>query len=358
MTPLPATDQPTTRIQKKNTNMNHALLSELQRQTAYPSVTLLLNTKQGSSLSSDDRVALAGLADRADRRLIGDVPDDTRQAVIDKLRELIESSSHEPATRSVAVFASPWYSAVVRIGEQVRDRVVVDNTFATRDLVADTQRTAIFQVITVSERVSRLLIGDRTRLVEEKNDRWPLLRDDTQTNGAWSRAVLEAITSEGSTHPIPTVVAGTQPVTRHILNTRGVEIVGVVRGNHDHTGWVQLHTEAWPLVCDWLRAGDTHAFDRLDAARSARRYAGGIDEVWDLANDSRVELLVVERGYEYPARLRGGRLVVAADVEAPEVIDDAVDELIELVLKQRGRAVIVDDDMLSDHGRVAAVLRY
>ena len=338
--------------------MNRALLTELQRQTAYPSVTLLLNTKPGSSTSSDDKVALAGLADRADRRLVGDVPDDTRLAVIDSLRELIESSASEPATRSVAVFASPSYATVVRLGEPVRDRVVVDNTFATRDLVADAQRTALFRVITVSDRVSRLLIGDRTRLVEEKNDRWPMHRDESETQPTWSRAVLGAIAEEGSSHPLPTVVAGTQRVARDIAETPGLETVGVVRGNHDRTSWVELHTEAWPLVCDWLRAGGANALGRLEAARSARRYAGGIDEVWDLANDGRVELLVVERSYEYPARLHEGRLVAATDVETPDVIDDAVDELIELVLQRSGRAVIVDDDMLADHDRVAAVLRY
>jgi hypothetical protein len=341
-----------------NEKMNHLLLAELQRHTAYPSVTLLLNTKPGSAMASDDRVALDGLADFADRRLAGDVLDDTRRRVITSLRGLIETSAHEPSTRSVAVFASPSHSAVVRLGEPVRDRVVVDNTFATRDLVADAQRTALFRVITVSERVSRLLVGDRSRLVEEKNDRWPLHRGENQPPRTWARSIVAAVTAEGSSHPVPTVVAGTQRVARDITNTPGFETVGVVRGNHDLTGWVALHTEAWPLVCDWLRSGDTNSLDRLQAARSSRRYAGGIDEVWDLANDGRVELLVVERSYEYPARLRDGHLVAAADVESPDVIDDAVDELIELVLQRSGRTVIVDDDVLADHDRVAAVLRY
>lgn len=338
--------------------MNHALLTELQGQLAYPSVTLLLTTHPGSSTSSQDHLALKQMADRADARLVGDVSDETRRAVVGSLRELIELSVDEPASRAVAVFASPSYSAVVRLDEEVRDRVVVDNTFATRDLVADAQRTALFRVITVSDRTSRLLVGNRSRLVEEKNDRWPLHRDGDQSQETWLRTVLAAITAEGTSHAVPTVVAGTQRVTRDIVNAPGLETVGIVRGNHDRTGWVDLHTEAWPLVCDWLRGGDANAVGRLEAARGARRYAGGIDEVWDLARDGRVELLVVERSFEYPARLHDGHLVAAADVETPDVIDDAVDELIELVLSQRGYAAIVDDEVLADHHRVAAVLRY
>lgn len=338
--------------------MNSALLSELQRREAYPSVSLLLNTAPGSSTSSSDRVALARLADNAERRLLGDVPDATRQAVIGSLRELIESSLDEPTSRSLALFASQEYSAVVRLAEPVRDRVVIDTTFATRDLVADAQRSALFRVVTVSDHLSRLLIGDRTRLVEEKNDRWPLQRDEDQTREAWSRTVLAAIADERSSHPVPTVVAGTQQVARAISKDAGTETIGVIRGNHDRTGWVDLHTEAWPLVCDWLRSGDAHAVDRLEVARGARRYAAGIDEVWDLACDGRVELLVVDRAFEYPARLDDGRLVAASDVESPDVIDDAVDELIEHVLRQSGRVAMVDGDALSGHDRTAAVLRY
>jgi hypothetical protein len=40
------------------------------------------------------------------------------------------------------------------------------------------------------------------------------------------------------------------------------------------------------------------------------------------------------------------------------VIDDAVDELIELLLDQGGDVVIVEPGGLGEHGPVAALLRY
>ena len=40
------------------------------------------------------------------------------------------------------------------------------------------------------------------------------------------------------------------------------------------------------------------------------------------------------------------------------MIDDAVDELIEMVLRTGGDAVMVPDGELADHERLAAVLRY
>ncbi len=338
--------------------MNRSLLAELQRQHAYPCVTLLLTTTPGPSMAPNDLVALIGLADRADHRLESDVPDDTRRNVIDLMKALIASSANEKTTNAIAVFASPHYSAVVRLADITSDRVVIDNTFATRDLVADANRTALYRVITLSDHKSRLFIGDRARLVEERTETWPLRRDDDQGAVAWARTVMTAVAAEHARQPLPTVVAGVNRTARDVAKSCNVDAIGIIRGNHDRTSWVDLHNQAWPLVCDWLRTDNQRALDHLDKARGANRYAGGVNEVWELANDSRVDLLVVEETYAYPARLRNGQRVAAADIEASDVIDDAIDELIEIVLNNRGRVAIIPDGRLADHDRLAAVLRY
>ena len=134
--------------------------------------------------------------------------------------------------------------------------------------------------------------------------------------------------------------------------------MGTVAGNHDRTGWADLHHLAWPLVVDWLRADADRARRSLDTARDQHRYAGGLDEVWELAHEGRVELLVVEEDYAVSARVLDGRLELAKDTWAPDVIDDAVDELIETVLRKGGRAVVVPPGDLADAGHVGAVLRY
>ena len=54
----------------------------------------------------------------------------------------------------------------------------------------------------------------------------------------------------------------------------------------------------------------------------------------------------------------GEHLIAADDIQAHDVIDDAIDELIELVLNNKGRVTILPDGNLADHDRLAAVLRY
>jgi len=338
--------------------MNHSLLAELQRQDAYPSVSLLFTTKPGPSMASSDLDALNGLADTADRRLEGDVPDETRRTVIESVRGLIGSLAEQRATKAIAVFASPNYSAVVHLGDATRDRVVIDDTFATRDLVADANRTALYRVVTLSDHKSRVFLGDRARLVEERTQAWPLHRVEDQSLATWAHAVTAAVAAEHARQPLPTLVAGVNRSAREVAKASNIDVIGIIRGNHDRTSWADLHNQAWPLVCDWLRIDSQRALGQLDTARGANRYAGGVNEIWELAHDARVELLVVEETYAYPARLRDGQLIAAVDTEAPDVIDDAIDELIEIVLNNRGRVAIIADGTLVEHDRLAAVLRY
>jgi hypothetical protein len=70
-------------------------------------------------------------------------------------------------------------------------------------------------------------------------------------------------------------------------------------------------------------------------------------------------MLVVEEGFFHPARISadGDFLTPADDVEHPDVIDDAVDELIELVIQRGGWVAFAEDGALADHDRVALTVR-
>jgi hypothetical protein len=339
--------------------MNHALLVELQGLRAYPSVTVLLNTTPNVVFSPAYTAAANRMLDTVDRRLNGDVAPDVHQTVIAALSDLIDEQQTQPCTQAIALCVSPEYSAALRLGRPVSERVVIDDTFATRDLVADLNRTALYRVVTISDRKARVLVGDRRRLVEERNDNWPLDRDTDLSAAMWTRRVNEQLRAEEARHPLPTVIAGVQRSIRGIVEPGMFRSVGVVPGNHDRSSWMGLHTAAWPLVSDWLRTDQTRAMEQLDSAISAHRYAGGIDEIWPLANEGRVELLVVEDDYQLAARLDDNhQLQPTDDREAADVNDDVVDDTIEAVLRHGGQAVFVGDGVLDDHQRIAAILRY
>jgi Bacterial archaeo-eukaryotic release factor family 3 len=345
-------------VYRKEPFVNHALLTQLQRLRSYPSVTVLVNTTPRQPLTETERKTLETFVSATNRRLQGDVSLFVRKRVVERLEELVTDIANDPASHAVALCVSPDYSAVVRLGRAVEERVIVDDTFATRDLVADLNRTAHYRVITISDRKTRLLVGDRQRLMEERGEGWPIERAEGQNAAAWTKTVMQALQVEHQRNPLPTVVAGVERSVRRTLALADLQAVGLVAGNHDRTGWSDLHSLSWPLVTDWLRADGQRAMEQLDSARSTRLYAGGIHELWPLAREGRIDLVVVEETYSMAARVFGETLEPTEDVEAPDVVDDVVDEMIEAVLRHGGKAVIVNDGELADHQRIAGVLRY
>lgn len=345
--------------------MHRAFVATLQSLRSYPSVSLLVPTTPGSTLAFDDVERVHALVARADRRLRGDVPDAVRHQVIDRLHDLATEAASRPVQRGLALFASPSIAESVVLAGPVRPRVVIDETFATRDLVVELHRTVRFAVAIVSERHLAVLAGDPLEVVGwtagSGSDDAPVPvaeREPDEAAATWLRRAARNV--DGLVGPTgrPLVLAGVDRTVATVASHLATPVVGTVAGNHDRSPSDDLHRRAWPIIERWLADQEQAALAQLEQARSARRYAGGIDETWTLAEDGRVALLLAERGFEYPARAAVHGLVPADDAEEPGVIDDAVDELIEAVLARGGDALLVPDGSLADCGRVAAVLRY
>jgi hypothetical protein len=112
-------------------------------------------------------------------------------------------------------------------------------------------------------------------------------------------------------------------------------------------------------MASYLRSRQQEALALLEDRTSAKRVVSGISSAWLAAQAERPEMLAVEEGYFYPARVdaTGQLLSPADDIEHPDVIDDAVDELIEAVLHRGGWVALVEDGALAHHDRVALTLR-
>lgn len=339
--------------------MQHSTVLGLQRLREYPSVSILVPVEPGPRLSEVDRLRVQRRIDDLARRLLGDVEAPVAVEVMERLQGLLSDLEQQPAQRSVALFASPSTSMAHQLHIEVRERTVVDDTFATRDLLDEARRTIAYVAATVSERSVQVFEGAGDVLSPVRGRGVPLERLSDETDACWERRTVTLLRRVGA-GPLPLVLFGAGRRVATLVRSGGVEPAAVILGNHDRTPWTTLAELARGPLAEWAGARNSTAMHRLDQARGRRRFASGLDEIWALAGESRVELLVVERNFAVPVRADGAHLVpVDPDqVEAPDVVDDAVDDLIEAVALRRGQVVIVPDGVLEEFGRVAAVLRF
>lgn len=123
-------------------------------------------------------------------------------------------------------------------------------------------------------------------------------------------------------------------------------LAGLITGNHLKTSADTLSELVRPVLGEYLRSRAQEALELIEQRANEDRVLRDVDAAWLAARWERPEMLAVEEDFFYPARLApdGDRLVPADDVDHPDVIDDAVDELIEIVLGRGGWIALLPPD--------------
>jgi hypothetical protein len=336
-----------------------ALVVALQSVRDEPCVSVLAATTPGPAMTDPDVRRLRHLVELAAARLTDDGAPGAGPLVA-ALDELVAGARREPTGAGIALYASRYVREVVHLPLPVTDRVVVDPTFATRDLVRALHRTPRHVVLLLSEREARLLEGVADELRPPPRSAFPLTVDGAPVD-AFLRRVDEALGTFLRLHPAPLVLVGSERVVgRFRRSSRNTgRLAGTVDANLTRSPVPTLVPRIREVLEAYLRSRQAEALSHLDRRRSRHAVVDGIDAAWMAARRERPEMLAVEEGFTFPARLSpdGDFLVRAEDVEHPDVVDDVVDELIETVLLRGGWIAFVPDGALAEQGRVALTLR-
>lgn len=364
-------------ISRTVTPLESSEIAQLQQHHHYPAVSILLS--RGPSPEAD-RARLTRLAREATARLQVEFSRRDTQPLVNQLDALVAGADLNLGHQAIGVFVNHHIATTVHLPIPVRERVVIDATFATRDLVHALHRSPRYRVLMLSERATCLHAGcgavlseiagtpsvpaelhpngrgERTRLGLDRS----ALRDTRLRR--FVRDVDAAFAAQLADRERPLILVG---ATRRVAAFRDhsrhrARVTDTVVGGFDGKSPRELAERVWPSIERILATRRREAMRDLDAAIGAHRVAFGIDEVWSLASEGRGALLVAEENYDFPARINvdTGLLERAEDVTHPEVVDDVVDDIIEIVLAKGGRVAIVADGALSDHGRIAMALRH
>lgn len=352
-------------------------VTALQGLQGYPCVSVLLSTSPAPRMIPADITRLHQLLGQASDRLHAEPSSTLNEEVLSELERIAAHVTAQPTAAAVALYASAGLSEIVHLPVPVRDRVVIDPTFATRDLVRSLHHTPRHVVLVLTATEARLFHGVADTLQPALRSRFPLRNESATTGGtrrsgartgkddastlAFLRAVDRALGAALRLNPSPLVLVGPERLLATFrAGSRNLDrLAGTVTGSHAKAPLHELVRLVRPVLDRYLHSRQAEALQLLDRRLGARRAVTGMADAWLAANRERPEMLVVEDTLLYPARLAAGGdlLTPAADVEAPDVIDDAVDELIEIVLQRGGWVALAEDGALTQHDRVALTLR-
>jgi hypothetical protein len=369
--------------------MNHKDLKQLQTLREYPALSILAPTHRTAPANAQDPIRIKNLVTEATARLLDEFPKREVESLLEMLNGLVEEIDWRYTLDGIALFVSSNFAARFDLPFSVQERVAIDETFATRDIVFALNRSPRYWVLVLSEQPTRLFEAVRDGLEEKQIGAFPMehigpggaarlpgghgvnssaVRDEHQRH--FFRSVDEELTKVLADDSLPVGLVG---IGRNLaffdeITQNKSSITATLEGSHDSTPPHELGRLVWPPMQEALATQRGAILDRLGEAVGSGKHAAGLSEVWQLAQEGRGEVLLIEEGFHQPGRLdESGLNLVPLDGNAgmdgngmsnAEVMDDAVDSLVETVLDKGGRVVFTDSGALEEHNRVAMILRY
>ena len=137
-------------------------------------VSIIMNTHRTKPDNQKDLINLKNLIKQAEERLLKDYDRKFSEPIIKNMNELSNNLDHNYNLESLIIYANRDFADFTRLPIAVEDRVVIADTFATRDLVRAMHEAYSYYVLVLSRKQARLIEAYNDRVIEEKKGEFPI----------------------------------------------------------------------------------------------------------------------------------------------------------------------------------------
>jgi hypothetical protein len=140
-------------------------------------------------------------------------------------------------------------------------------------------------------------------------------------------------------------------------------VIAFVEGNYSHYSAKAVGDLVWPEVQKKISQEKEEHLRMLEAAIGRLQFVSGISQTWQAAAEGRIKTLLVEKEFYCPGIVSEDGFTLELNINGREVApeklkEDAVDDLIELVLDKGGDIVFLENGRLDSHQHLAGITRY
>jgi len=333
-------------------------------------VTVLLNTHRNSPQSKKDDIALKNLVTEAEKRLKEECNDETGEVVFQKLNELASNIDARYNFESLALFVNRDIAEFIRMPIKVEDRVVIGNSFATRDLIRLLHKELNYYVLVLSREKARLIeaVGDKE--IDEIHNGFPMENSFTVAGEGklFSRETSLVLEFFGNVNEqlndvqhekrLPVFICTDEANYSDYLKAaeRNENISGLIEGNKDDEDANNIVQAAWPVAEKWLKEKNEKRLNELTHNAGGEDFETDFTEIWKAIIEGKGRTLYVKEGYIQPAKIENNTVKPVSDDQAN--VDDIIDEMIERNNEMGGDTVFVSGDELKEYNDLVLLKRF
>ncbi|MCR6641303.1 MAG: hypothetical protein NVV82_20495 [Sporocytophaga sp.] len=341
-------------------------------------VTIILNTHRTHPDNKKDPIQLKNLINEAEERLSAYNDKKLSKNIIDKLNRLSETLDHSFHNKeSLVIFANDDVLEYTRLPIHVEDRVIIDNTFATRDLIRALHEQVSYYILVLSHQEARLIEAFNDQEITDNVSPFPIVNESPYPEDRHAASMSkgqENLTEEFFNkvdkevqkvlinNPKPLILATEERNYGHYMNVADNKssIIGYVTIDRNEVKPHQIIAKVWPTVNEFHKNIARERINELKSAVGTGKFFSDINEIWNAIDQGRGKTLYVQKGHFQPGIVEsdGIKLKDHSALHEPDVIDDLIDEMIEKNISKGGETVFVEENDLDKFQGLALVTRY
>jgi hypothetical protein len=357
--------------------MNIAL-KELKDIRSENCITIIATTHRTKPDYLNDGLRLKNLIKQAEDRLMADTSKRNAKSLVDKLNKLAAQIDHSKNLESLMLFVNDEIAEYTRLPIKVEDRVVIDDTFATRDLVRAMHLETNYFILVLSQDKIRLIEAMNDKIVQEIGTPFPFENTQYFSKNRAANAMAAKQTSliaeyfnqadkmvneVRKDNPLPVLICGLEENHNEYLkiadNKRSIFNVFLDK-NKINDAAHSIVEESWGVVKEYVVKKNNERKADLKKAVGENKFLSDTNEIWKAISDGKVQTLFIEQGKFQPAVMKDDEIVYVSNEERNNtgVIDDIYDEMIEANMNFGGDVVFLPKGELSKFNGFGAITRY
>lgn len=352
-------------------------LTELKKIVSNKCVTIILNTHRTTPDNKKDPLLLKNLVSEAEKRLYDEMDERKAEVLVKKLNQLSSSIDHSHNLGSLFLFVNKDIAEYTRLTIPVKNRAIVDNTFATRDLIRALNRETVYYVLVLSQQKVRLIRALNERALKEKSNPFPMENDLFQltksdpSNAQRQRNLIaefynrvdKELNNIIKNDPFPVLICSEENNYHEYLNisdNKDIFYNTWLNGNRLEEKPQHIIEKAWPIVDEITVKNNNAKKEKILNAVDKGRFVTDINDILKALREGRVHTLFIEKGKFQPAVLDKNEIIFVKEDEKKYdgIVDDVYDELIEMNVSYGGDTVFLPEGDLEEFDGFVAVTRY
>lgn len=348
----------------------------------FPAISVILPTHPGLPEKLNLK-QMEKIISRLEERLNSQYSKAQSKAMIAKLKKVAKEIDYKSLSEGLAVFVSPNVEKVINLPFAVSsEKVMVDETFEVRDviraikfcrdcLIAVISHNKVKTYLDIECEMNQVSLMDMPDGVKDVTNEHSLPGWDYFDTKSWEeknllnyiRFIDNTIQKEIKSNKLNVIVLGDKKLLGHYrkITQLGDRIIGYIEGNYEHSNPAELKKLILPVIEKENKRETEYAMKLLEESIDANNYAAGISQVWRSAVEGRGRLLIVEMDYKQSA-VKGNdnyTISIAESGNNPwNFISDAVDDIMQVVIKNKGDVVFVENGSLKEYQHIVLINRY